>query len=29
LNCPVGTVRSRLHNTIKYIISEFERKELI
>jgi RNA polymerase sigma-70 factor (ECF subfamily) len=29
LNCPVGTVRSRLHNTIKYIISEFERKGLI
>jgi RNA polymerase sigma-70 factor, ECF subfamily len=29
LNCPVGTVRSRLHNTIKYIISEFERKELV
>lgn len=29
LNCPVGTVRSRLHNTIKYIISEFERKGLV
>jgi RNA polymerase sigma-70 factor, ECF subfamily len=29
LNCPVGTVRSRLHNTIKHIVSEFERKELI
>jgi RNA polymerase sigma-70 factor (ECF subfamily) len=29
LDCPVGTVRSRLHNTVKYIISEFERKDLI
>lgn len=29
LNCPVGTVRSRLHNCIKYIISEMEKKELI
>lgn len=29
LNCPVGTVRSRLHNTIKQIVSEFERKGLI
>lgn len=29
LGCPVGTVRSRLHNTVKYIVSEFERKDLI
>lgn len=29
LNCPVGTVRSRLHNTIKYIMSELERRKLI
>jgi RNA polymerase sigma-70 factor (ECF subfamily) len=29
LNCPVGTVRSRLHNTIKHIVSEFERKGLV
>jgi RNA polymerase sigma-70 factor (ECF subfamily) len=29
LNCPVGTIRSRLHNTIKHIISELERKGLI
>lgn len=29
VNCPLGTVRSRLHNAIKYIIKEIERKELI
>jgi len=29
LNCPIGTVRSRLHYCIKYIISEMERKGLI
>jgi RNA polymerase sigma-70 factor, ECF subfamily len=29
LNCPVGTVRSRLHNAVKHIISEMERKEII
>lgn len=29
LNCPVGTVRSRLHNTIKQIVSEFERRGLM
>jgi RNA polymerase sigma-70 factor, ECF subfamily len=26
LNCPVGTVRSRLHNCIQYILSVFERR---
>jgi len=29
LNCPIGTVRSRLHNAVKYIIKEIERKEII
>ena len=29
LNCPIGTVRSRLHNGIKQIIKEIERKEII
>ena len=29
LGCPLGTVRSRLHNAVKYIISESERKEII
>ncbi|MBW9148267.1 RNA polymerase sigma factor SigY [Clostridium sp. CM028] len=29
LGCPLGTVRSRLHNAVKYIISEIERKEII
>lgn len=29
LNCPVGTVRSRLYNTIKQIASEFEGRGLI
>ncbi|WP_139905962.1 RNA polymerase sigma factor SigY [Clostridium thermarum] len=27
LKCPVGTVRSRLHNGIKYILSEFEKED--
>jgi RNA polymerase sigma factor, sigma-70 family len=29
LHCPIGTVRSRLHNSIKFIISEMERRRLI
>lgn len=29
LGCPLGTVRSRLHNAIKYIIGEIERKEIL
>lgn len=29
LGCPLGTVKSRLHNAVKYIISEIERKEII
>lgn len=29
LKCPIGTVRSRLHNCIKQIISEMERRKLI
>ena len=29
LGCPLGTVRSRLHNSVKYIIKEIERKEII
>ncbi|NNU78313.1 RNA polymerase sigma factor SigY [Clostridium estertheticum] len=29
INCPIGTVRSRLHNAVKYIINEIERKEII
>lgn len=29
INCPIGTVRSRLHNAVKYIIKEVERKEII
>ena len=29
LKCPIGTVRSRLHNCIKYIISEMDRRRLI
>lgn len=29
INCPIGTVRSRLHNAVKYIIKEIERKEII
>ncbi len=27
-NCPVGTVRSRLHNAVKYIINELERRNV-
>jgi len=29
MGCPLGTVRSRLHNAVKYIICEIERKEII
>ncbi|MDA8211969.1 MAG: RNA polymerase sigma factor SigY [Clostridia bacterium] len=29
LQCPVGTVRSRLHNCIKSIMSDMERRKLI
>ncbi|MBX4261916.1 RNA polymerase sigma factor SigY [Clostridium estertheticum] len=29
INCPIGTVRSRLHNAVKYIVNEIERKEII
>ncbi|MGH4138177.1 RNA polymerase sigma factor SigY [Clostridium sp.] len=29
MGCPLGTVRSRLHNAVKYIISEIDRKEII
>ncbi|AGK96348.1 RNA polymerase sigma factor SigY [Clostridium pasteurianum] len=29
LNCPVGTVRSRLHYSVKYIILELERRGMI
>ncbi|MBU3191652.1 RNA polymerase sigma factor SigY [Clostridium bowmanii] len=29
MGCPIGTVRSRLHNAIKYIICEIEREEII
>jgi RNA polymerase sigma-70 factor (ECF subfamily) len=29
VNCPVGTVRSRLHNAVKFITDEFERKGII
>jgi len=29
LGCHLGTVRSRLHNAVKYIISEIEREETI
>lgn len=29
IDCPLGTVRSRLHNAVKYIIKEIERKEII
>ncbi|MBW9158340.1 RNA polymerase sigma factor SigY [Clostridium sp. FP2] len=29
IGCPIGTVRSRLHNAVKYIISEIERKEIL
>lgn len=29
INCPIGTVRSRLHNAVKHIIKEIERKGII
>ncbi|MCB2294181.1 RNA polymerase sigma factor SigY [Clostridium algoriphilum] len=29
VNCPLGTVRSRLHYAVKYIIKEIEKKEII
>lgn len=29
LDCPIGTVRSRIHNAVKYIIEEFERKGIV
>lgn len=29
LGCPIGTVRSRLHNAVKHIIKEIQRKEII
>lgn len=29
LNCPVGTVRSRLHYSVKYIILELERRGIV
>lgn len=29
LNCPVGTVRSRIHYAVEFIINELERKEII
>jgi RNA polymerase sigma-70 factor (ECF subfamily) len=29
IDCPIGTVRSRLHNAVKYLIKEIERKEII
>ncbi|MBU3128193.1 RNA polymerase sigma factor SigY [Clostridium tagluense] len=29
IGCPIGTVRSRLHSAVKYIISEIERKEIL
>ena len=29
INCPIGTVRSRLHNAVKFIIKEIERKEIM
>ncbi|MBU3097973.1 MULTISPECIES: RNA polymerase sigma factor SigY [Clostridium] len=29
LKCPIGTVRSRLHNCIKYIILELDRKGIM
>jgi RNA polymerase sigma-70 factor, ECF subfamily len=29
LKCPIGTVRSRLHNCIKYIVSELDKRRLI
>lgn len=29
IHCPIGTVRSRLHNAVKYIIKEIERKGIL
>lgn len=29
VSCPIGTVRSRLHNAVKFITEEFERKGII
>lgn len=29
VNCPIGTVRSRLHNAVKFVTEEFERKGII
>jgi len=29
VGCPIGTVRSRLYNAVKYIIKEIDRKEII
>ena len=29
IDCPIGTVRSRLHNAVKYLMKEIERKEII
>lgn len=29
LNCPIGTVRSRLHNAIKQIVKEMDRKGIL
>jgi RNA polymerase sigma-70 factor, ECF subfamily len=29
LGCPIGTVRSRLHNSIKFIMSELERRRVM
>jgi len=29
VNCPIGTVRSRLHNAVKFILKEIERKEIM
>lgn len=29
MNCPIGTVRSRLHHAVKYIVNELERKEML
>jgi len=29
LNCPVGTVRSRLHSAVKHMVHELEKKEML
>ena len=29
LKCPIGTVRSRLHNCVKYIVSEMDKRRLL